>query len=124
MVLFITYLRLDTHCTHSFMGTSGKNNQNPHERVLIIKFNQIKPPVYMVSNPAGSFEIALQRMICLISFIRAHPRATKQGCTKCSSDGPDTVRNFGGRRIIIKTCTVLETGINQSCFTLNKRNST
>ena len=34
MVLFRTYFRLDTHFNHSFMGTSGKNNPNPNERVL------------------------------------------------------------------------------------------
>ena len=28
-VVIFSYFRLDTHSTHSFMGTSGKNNQNP-----------------------------------------------------------------------------------------------
>ena len=35
VVLFITYFKLDTLCTYSCIGTSGKNCQNPHERVLV-----------------------------------------------------------------------------------------
>ena len=34
-VFFITYFKLDTSCTYSCIGTSGKKCQIPHERVLL-----------------------------------------------------------------------------------------
>ena len=66
---FKVYFRLNTFCTYSCIGTSGKKCQNPHERVFDTKllqrvfdwvpFSQESSPIYVTDKLASGFPLLL-----------------------------------------------------------------